>query len=262
MELCTWAQCCIWVTGGSRLAEVLNAGGDPHTNVAASLAGISLDEALAIMRGERGDQALEDFKDKFRQTGKIFNFGFPGGMGAKTLRKQARAEYKVHLSLEQCIQGRQVWRKTWPENFPYFKWINGLVGNSTATVTHFLSGRVRGNIPYTVTCNTFFQGLAADAAKHVGFLISQECYTVRESPLYGSRVVLFAHDEFGLEVPDHPEKAHLAAQRVSHLMETRGRDYVPDVRLRAEPVLSLRWSKRAKPKYHNGLLVPYDREVA
>lgn len=58
-----------------------------------------------------------------------------------------------------------------------------------------LTGRVRGSAEFTESCNTQFQGLAADGAKLALYEVSK---------LYP--VVAFVHDEIVAEVPDdHPE---------------------------------------------------------
>ncbi len=252
MELRSWAQVCLWSVGHSRLAQVLNAGLDPHTELGASLAQISKEEAYRLVRA--GDQK---FKDDFRQTAKIGNFGFQGGMGPAALRTQARKEYRVIISLEAAKHLRSKWREEWPESFDYFDWINAQ-GDNLASVSHFRSNRVRGFIPYTVRCNTFFQGLAADAAKDAGWQIAWECYVDTTSPLYGCRIVAFIHDEFILEVPAHPERAHLAAHRLRDIMVSVAQRWIPDVEITAEPALMKHWTKGVKTKYVDGLLVRGD----
>lgn len=255
MELRSWAQVCLWSVGHSRMAQVLNAGLDPHTELGARVAGITKAEAYQLLKD--GGPAAALFKNDHRQTAKIGNFGFQGGMGPATLRKQARTEYRVHLSLDACKKLRVDWKEEWPEAQDYFNWINSM-GDDLATIVHFRSGRVRGHIPYTVRCNSFFQGLAADAAKAAGWQIAWECYVDTSSPLFGCRIVAFIHDEFILEVPDHPELAHLAAHRLRDIMVQVAQEWIPDVEITAEPALMLYWTKGVKTKYVNGLLVRGD----
>lgn len=252
MELCTWAQVCLWIVGSSRMAEVLNSGGDPHTDLGATLRGVTTDDVKAY-----DPQTYAEFKGKERQTAKIANFGFPGGMGPPKLRLQARAQYGVTLSVEDVYHLRDAWRTNWPESQGYFAWA-AEVSDRDAQIEQFVSRRVRAGIQYTQICNTMFQGLAADAAKWAGWQITKECYLRGGSPLGGSFPVAFLHDEFILEVPAVPELAHRAAQRVRDIMTTAGDAYTPDVRLDAEPVLMRRWRKDAFAKIENGLLTPCD----
>lgn len=273
MELRTWAQVCLWAIGRSRMAEVLNNGKDPHTELGARLAKVLKEEAYAILRGERGPELKKIFKDKWRQTGKIGNFGFPGGMGPKTMRVQARKGYGVSMTLVEATNLRDAWREEWDEAPDYFAWVNSQLEDKHARADlltddgrkikrgyfkTFLSGRLRGPIAYTQASNNGFQGLASDAAKAAGFVLAKECYADTSSALYGSRPVVFNHDEFILEVPDHPERAHLAAMRQRDVMVSVAQGWVPDVKISAEPALMRRWSKNASPKYRGDLLIPWE----
>lgn len=264
LELRTWSQVCLWSVGQSRMADILNTPDlDVHTELAASIARIPTAEAYARVKGELGKEAQTKFKDDERQVAKIANFGYQGGMGPKTLRVQARKEYRVFLELEQCYALRESWKQTWPEAQAYLNWVNTLLqghgDRARSTVVHFLSERYRGHIPYTVTANTFFQGLAADAAKSAGFAIAHECYAVPSSPLYGCRIINFVHDEFILEVHAHPERAHLAAYRLRDLMASAAQAWLPDVSIgQLEPVLMRRWSKSAKMAHRDGMLIPWE----
>jgi DNA polymerase I-like protein with 3'-5' exonuclease and polymerase domains len=258
-ELKSVAQVCLWTVGRSHLATVLNEEGRcPHTELGASIARLSKAEAYKLVKDKSSN-----FKATFRQTAKIGNFGYPGGMGPKTLRVQARAQYKVHLSLEQCVALRDAWRVEWPEFTEYFAWINsqmrGEREKARGTFRHFKSNRIRANCPYTVGCNTLFQGLAADAAKAAGFQLAKEMYVVPSSPLFGCRPVIFAHDEFVIEVPEHPERAHAAAYRQAEVMCNVAQEYMPDLRITAKPALSRRYTKLAETKHNaQGLLIPYE----
>lgn len=257
-ELKSWAQVCIWTVGHSRLAQVLNDGLDPHTELGARVSRISKTEAYALRK--LADKA---FNEGPRQVAKIGNFGYQGGMGPATLRVQARKEYRVFMTLRECQELREFWKAEWPEAVDYFAWVNSLLaGGETTTVRHFLSDRVRGNIPYTVTCNTFFQGLTADAAKAAGFRLAYECYVDKTSPLYGSRIVDFIHDEYLLEVPQG-ERGHHAAYRQAEVMREEAQKWHPDVRITCSPALMTRWKKNAKTKHNpDGMLVPEELALA
>ena len=128
--------------------------------------------------------------------------------------------------------------------------------------------RVRGGVGYCDGCNSYFQGLAADGAKAAMFYITQECYLGfgtawprdgrAPSPLYGSRVVACIHDEFLLEVRDDAN-AGAAADRLAAVMVEGMARYIPDVPIKAEPVLMRRWLKGAKPvRDASGRLIPWE----
>jgi hypothetical protein len=260
-ELRTWAQCCLWLCGYSTMAEVLNSGRDPHTELGARLAGVSPEAAYALT----GD-AAKAFKKKFRQTAKPANFGLPGGMGSARFRDAARQLYGVELTMEEAEATRQIWMQSWPEAQDYFREINKIVGpHDSGTFVHFWSGRIRGGIPYTVACNSPFQGLAADAAKAAGAALSRECYTGweyengqktgRRSALAGCRLVNFIHDEFLLAAP--LDVLHEAAQRQAQVQISVAQSIIPDVKITASPAAMVNWSKDAEAVYENGRLVPW-----
>lgn len=155
------------------------------------------------------------------------------------------------------------------------------------------SGRIRQvntattDSPYCACANGYFQGLLADAAKAAARRVSRECYdrTVRvpdmaygnslrsryagcDSPLLGSRLILFAHDEMIME---HPESvAHEGAMRVSEVMADELRLRCPRLAkaCKAEPTLMRVWLKGATPLWARGgakgpadaddRLVPYE----
>lgn len=145
-------------------------------------------------------------------------------------------------------------------------------------VMQHVSGRIRGGLAFCEAANTFFQGLLADIAKAALRRISWECYdrgvgvpeylhenSVRsefagsESPLYGSRVIVFQHDEM---IAEHPEAiAHEAATRISEVMRDEMRRYCPDLAgaAKAGPTLMRRWYKSAdKVEDANGRLIPWE----
>ena len=95
-ELCTLAQVCLWVTGESRMAEIINETRDPgslHTVFAAAMIGESVETLKA--RVKAGDKIAKGY----RQAAKPFSFGVPGGMGAAkiviTNRKEGAGETKA-----------------------------------------------------------------------------------------------------------------------------------------------------------------------
>jgi len=149
----------------------------------------------------------------------------------------------------------------------YFEYIGNLCGTGHTTLIQPWSGRMRGiegNTDYCAACNSHFQGLAADGAKAAFIALTRACYDVRErSPLYGSRVVFFVHDEFMIEIPTHYGWAHVtrAADTLASVMIAHMKLAHPDVTIRAEPALSWHWIKGAKTiRRDDGVLLPYEQE--
>lgn len=260
-ELRTWAQCCVWAVGESELARVLNADGDPHAELGARLEKITSEEAAAIMRGERGSERKAAFKSGGRQTAKPANFGFPGGMGPEKFRTVARkGTPPVILSIDEARELRRAWAEQWPEAIPYFAWVKNLIGSdfgSQGFVRQFGSMRIRGPVGFTEASNGFFQGLAADAIKDAGFALAREMYADPRSPLYGSRIVNFPHDEYITEVPI--DRAHEAAERQAQIQREVCQRWIPDVKITCAPALMRRWSKGAETvRDASGRLIPWE----
>jgi len=251
MELRTVAQVCMTLFGRSRLGEALNRGLDPHLEMAARIVGISYEEAKR--RQKEGDERV----DNARQTAKVANFGFPGGLGATRLVDFAKAIYGIEITEHAARVLKQTWLQSWPEFELYFAHVGAICDRIHPAIEQVFVRRTRGGVSYTEACNSLFQGLAADAAKAAGFLIARACYTEPASPLYGCRIVNFVHDEFILEAPEG--RAPEAAEELARLMVAGASVLMPDVPPSAEPVLMRRWSKKAKAlRDAQGRLIPWD----
>ncbi len=261
-ELCTLAQCCLWLVGYSRLAEVIREGRDPHLAFAAKMLGLSYEDALAIYETPNHPRRKE--VKKTRQGSKIADFGYPGGMSSGTFRDYARG-FGLQITEEESEVLHAGWHDEWPEMEGYFAWVNNLPWRQgrrkdkvvqVTDINQLVSGRRRANITYTTTCNTEFQGLAADAAKDAAFQLIQE---VELGSLQSWKVWNFVHDEFLLEGPE--EDGPRAAKVVQEIMCSAAQRWVPDVPIKATPALMRRWSKDAEAVYRDGVLVPWERGV-
>lgn len=251
LELCTLAQTCVDLFHRSRLAEVLNAGLDVHLEFARIKLGIPYEEAE--QRNEAGDQEVY----LARQTGKVNAFGRPGGLGDAAMVDFAWSNYRVRMTAEEAKIGKRLWFQSYPEMREFFDFVSRACEKGPATLKLWRSGLVRGGLRYTQFANTLFQGPGAYIAKAAGWELTERCY-VKEwrSPLYGSRMCFFIHDEFVLETPE--ELAHEAAEELSRVMVTTAKIYLPDVKIKAKPIVHRIWSKKAKQlRDANGRLVPW-----
>ncbi len=242
LELYTLAQCCVSWLGQSKLAEALNAGLDPHLAMAAQIVGCSYADAEERIDSPEIDNA--------RQTAKVANFGFPGGLGIQKLCLFAKKTYGVDLSLDEAKRLKVQWFATWPEMPHYFARVNALCDtpDGKANVETLFTRRIRGGASYCSACNNGFQALGSDCAKHAGWLITRALYTDNTSALFNSRMVFFVHDEFGIETDDGPG-AHDAAFELARLMCEGANEYLRDVPMtisRMKPLLMRRWSKKAR----------------
>lgn len=254
LELRTLAQACLDLLGHSKLAEMINAGKDPHLAFAATLLGITYEDAAKDKKSARVDNA--------RQVGKVFNFGSPGGLGAEKLCLFARKTYGVTITIAEAKAYKRTWLKTFPEMVEYFAHVARMTDNpkGECQVKQLRSNRLRGGCNYTAACNTYFQGLGADATTDAGFHIAHACYVDTNSPLFGCRISWYVHDEFGLECPDTP-RVHEAALVLSRIMRDVANRWVPEVPFNApdpEPVAMREWSKNAVAVCdEQGRLVPW-----
>jgi hypothetical protein len=253
LELCTLAQTCIWMFGHSTLAQIINEGKDAHSMVACRILSIDYDTGMK----RKKDKADKEF-DNARQTGKVANFGMPGGLGAASLVSFAKATYDVDLTEEQARWLKGVWFETLPEMRDYFKCIDSMMGtDGYGTIMQHKSMRIRGGVPYTAACNTFFQGLGADAMGDAGWRLSRAQYNEPGSVMFGSRTVNDVHDEFIVETKDDAT-AHDVAKGLEQVIVSTLSEWMPDVKISAPPMLMRYWSKEAKAVYDdNGRLIPW-----
>lgn len=257
LEMLTLAQTCLDLFGYSKIAEAARRGEDFHLSSAATMMGISYRDAEERLKA--GDPYVADV----RQVNKISNYGFSGGMQAKTFVEYAKGfGHKIDLSLAQVLYNN--FRRQWTEMNDYFNHISTLCnagesGSRADKVIHPRTGMVRGKVRYTAAANHYFQHLAAIGAKDALYQVTRECYVDAGSPLYGSRPVIFAHDEIIVETPIAaigPQGAHEAAMRLQQLMVERMKHWCPDVPIAASPAMFKRWYKGAKSLYENGIMVP------
>ena len=240
--------------GASDMGDQINAGRDLHLWFGGKILGIEYEEA------ER--RLLEDLIQSARQDAKPCNFGFPGGMGVEGFQRYAWKSYRLKLSYERADELRKIWLASFREMPRYFDRI-GTMTRGNDRIVHPASGRVRGGITYCGACNSHFQELTGNAAAAGLIEASRRCYTVRGSALYGSRILMFTHDEIVGEAP--LSVAHDAATEAGQVMMDEFNVWHPKVPIRKiDPALALVYSKKVKPVFGaDGRLVPWvPKEVA
>jgi len=249
LELCTLAQVTTWLFQKSNMAEQLQKGVDLHLHFAAQVLGISYTDAQ-----ERNANRDPEVREA-RQMAKVANFGYCGGMGANSFRQYAKG-FGLDLTDKQAEKLREDWFKTWPEMRDYFKHVADVVGEDKGKIEQFVSGRVRGGVHFTQAANSYFQGLGADLAKAALFEVARLCYADPESALFGSRPVMFIHDEIVLESP--ADKAPEAAEVLAETMQKVARYYTPDIPIGTTVALMGRWYKNAEAvRDENGRLTAW-----
>lgn len=254
-ELCCLAQVCKDKLGYSVLGDVLNSGNDVHCFFAAQLMGVDYDEAYA--RYKAGDEIAKEA----RQDAKNCNFGFGGSMGPAGFvalqLKQGR-----RYTLERAEYLRNMWLQAFPEMPEYFEWCKLTLGpNKDATVELWKDGPLRRVRKLTTLANTGFQALAAKGGKQAVCDVTEACYAVEQSLLYGTtRPAVFVHDEILCETRDAPREAlHNRAVEFAGLMEDAFNSCVPDYPTRVDPVLMRRWYKEAETvRDEDGFIIPWE----
>lgn len=261
IEMAALAQTHIDWGLGSTMADAINADKDLHTLFASDTEGISYAEGLALKVAE--DEVFIAARDR----AKAGNFGFGGGMGALTFVKTflnqggdiwllAPNTGTLDEAIETAKALKAAWLITWPEMVAYFSIISDATQFGSFTAEQAVSGRRRGGCGYTDGCNTYFQGRVADGAKAALVELSRQAYTVKSSPVYGVRPVLFLHDEIIAEVPE--DRLTEAADGMARIMREEMERYIPDVKIGCEPAAMRRWYKRAKTvRAKDGTLLPW-----
>ena len=172
--------------------------------------------------------------------------------------------YGLRIDMQDAARIHATWMQAWPEVEGFFAFVRGCTvpdsGGELYYVNHHREGRIRNKCRYTAACNSHFQGLAAAGAKAALWRLCCEQHDPRaagDSPLYGTHLAAFIHDEIIIECPI--DRVHEAAQRLRTVMVEEFNRFVPDCPTDAEPVAMLRWSKAAKPVFdEQGRLIPWE----
>lgn len=267
-ELVSLAQVCYTMFGYSALRDVLNAGRDPHLELASDLAKVTYDEALALYNA--GDERI----DQLRTLGKSLGFGFMGGLGPESFVSFASKVYGVTLAekFEDAVAiakdyKYRIYYGRYPEIKAYHQRIGEMceMGGGVTSIRQFLSNRLRGYVKYTVAANGFVQALTADAFKAALWEVQKRCYLgerlsfghYRPTALTGARVVAPVHDEMVLDILEL--MGHDGALELQKVMVDEYQKYTPDVRIGVEFAMMRRWRKKAKPVYNEaGRLIPFE----
>lgn len=252
-ELRTLAQCCINLGIESRLAEAYQKGLDPHLIFACEMEGWDYDKIEKIYGNEaRSVSAQKDHPQyaqikSSRSLAKVANFGYPGGLGAKSFVDFALS-WGIEISEQKARDLKEYWMQTWPEVKQYLAYINaqarfdGKVPLPQHAPNGAINGwRIRLAPRYTSACNSLFQGLASDGLKLAMWRAVREMHTDPKGALYGWKLFVNVHDELIIEGPE--DRAEPAAKRLSEIMVGVGEIFTPDVPLEAEPEIMDRWRK-------------------
>jgi len=171
-----------------RMIEAYAAGRDLHTETAALMRGVPLDQVT------KAD----------RTSAKVANFGLLYGAGPATLQKQAVAQYGIDMSLAEAKQIVEGFRSAYPKLYEYQR----AVGEAKSSCVYTKYGRRRilkgtFNDKFTVRNNTPVQGTAGDIAKIAMAMLWE--HLARVSP-GDAKLIAMVHDEIVLEVREGLEQ--------------------------------------------------------
>ncbi len=275
IDLCALAQTLHDLFGGSALEEQINGGVDPHVFLGAVLAyeehagfkqrcdekNYSGQQIFELYRQQQFNDSLcgchgkvkhkAGWYEHWRTFAKVFGLGVPGGMGLDTLCAVA-AGYGLAMDRDTASRLRKRYFRVHPEVKRYLRqWVPEQQVGGTADKPSFTyvspMGMVRAGCSYTEFANgRALQTPAAEGFKAAMWLVTRACYDPSQGDvLYGSYPVINMHDELVLEVPEDGREAE-RAERLSQLMIEGMGQVIKDVTIRAEPVLTRRWTKKAK----------------
>lgn len=274
LELRTWAQTCLDLFGRSDMAIALQAGIDPHTELALELLKAQGIKAPSYKNAEdilsTPSHPLYLTVYEARQDAKAGNFGFPGGLGVNAFVAWLAGQGRT-VSFDKAAVIRDAWLHKWAESEDYFRFLRDLSEKAPSvirsktgrdigifTVLQPYSDRVRGGVSYTSAANTLFQGPAADGMKLALWALYREMTEPSlRSPLSGVRAWNMVHDEVIFVGP--VESAHEWATRAAEVMVREMRRVTPDIPQIVSPELFFRWSKKTNTtRDRNGRLIPCD----
>lgn len=251
-ELRVLSQVLLDMLGSSKLASLYQEDPffDPHTYMATRKLGISYQEGKELKKA--GDKELK----KTRQLMKACNFGFPGGMASRSFTQYAQ-NYGVKITESEADDLKAFFFQQFPEIKKYLNRVSKIIRTGGSQGYLPRAQRFSGDRSYCQLANFHFQGLAAEGGLTAFTQVSKLAYTDPSSALYGTRPVLFVHDEIILETP--LIKAHDAALELQKVMQDCMQIFTPNVPSVAEPTLATRWWKDAYQKFdENGRLIPSD----
>jgi DNA polymerase I-like protein with 3'-5' exonuclease and polymerase domains len=209
------------LSGEERMLEAYKAGRDLHTETAARMAGIDIEQVNKVQR----------------QSAKVANFGLLYGAGPATLRKQAVAQYGIDMDLDEAKVIVERFRSAYPK---LHEWQTE-EGNKTTKAVFTRYGRRRiltgFNDKYTTRINTQVQGTAGDIAKIAIAMLWKE---IKAARVREALLIAMVHDEIVLEVEEEFVDKWLV--RLKRCMEEAGGVVCKQVHIVAEASFGTTWA--------------------
>lgn len=247
LEFIAVSQITYTALGDSHMRDQVNNGIDSHLLVVKEITNEDYETAKAkYKKGTRGYWG-------FRQSGKVVNYGCLGFMTSEESIKRYGRKYDLKeedvgrpVDLKFWRMVLQAWRRAQPGSVAYLeRYVRRLPKTPDGRFITQIWGiqMPRYGVTLTAAANTPFQSLGACIEALVAWALLLEMNDP-ESPLYHCRVVSQVHDSFVLECPLHLVTA--AFDRMHYIMTEAPKPFLPDVKLAAEGVATMRISKAAK----------------
>lgn len=266
IELVSFAESCLQRFGFSVMADIINAGVDPHRWFAGIRDGL-IDKDTSFLQHPEAVEELNKFLEEkvtkaSRQKAKAANFGLPGGMSAKRFMITCR-EQDIPINLDEAAQIRDKWISTFTEmkyhtnpekivtpfnTFDQYKqkakygydqedeeeeYEDEYKGDRY--VARLINGMVRTDCSYCAAMNTQFQGLTAYGLKLAMWNLVMAGFL--------PRMVLEVHDEVLYNL--YPEEVKTFVPIVEKCMIDGMRIATPHVKVSVATSCMLHWDKEA-----------------
>lgn len=254
IELCTFAQTCVWELGRHHMADAINASGDPgalHALLGGYLLRCSPEELMR--RYKAGDPDA----DNARTRAKNANFGFIGGLGYRRFVDYVRllSKGKILLTLDESRALKEAWGQANPDGPAYLEWVGTTVlPDETFEAVIPGSGLVRRGMWYSAAANCRFQGLAAAVMNEAGWRLAR-WWMLEGGPAMG----FFVHDSFILDTPI--ADVHDADIQFERVLREAAAEVMPDVKTKTAGACMDRYSKQAQRVMKEGRLTVWTPET-
>ena len=247
LELCSLAQHNYTTFGISRMRELINAKIDLHSWFACRVLGWITDENDYDGSEESRQRVLpilarlKKEQPKTRQRAKAADFGFPGGMSANRFLNECWKNGMYDMTYEEAEHLRNAWFEAFPE-MDYFMAPTECGARQGGDPDHrYMASNIVGNVrrhcSFNSAVNFPFQSLAAAGAKNAMWQLT----------VAGYKIVNYIHDEFILELSE--EDYHEKSVMAKDIMIKAMKEFIPDVRINAEPAAMQFWYKSAEPVF-------------
>lgn len=244
LEFVCVAQINVNVFDDWHMADQVNNGLDSHLLVVQDMKGLPYEECVRAY----ADPATKKEFWRYRQTGKVYNYGCLGFMESPDSLQRYARKYGVREPRGYWLEGLAAWKRAQPGAQLY---LQKYVRRLPRTKEGFYITKIWGidlqryGVTLTAAANTGFQGLGA-CVEALCMWWFEQAMNDPENPLYGCHCVSQVHDSFVFEVPI--ERVTAAYHEIHRIMTEAPKLFLPDVKLGAEGVVTMRVTKDAKLK--------------